>query len=163
MAGTGRPFAPAQIARLLTGGGPAHQQAAPVDALGVGRGVARICAMLQPKGCPLRPIFRTLLNPGAGPWPCGEHRCRSRNRRAASGRLRRCAICQRRFCRHAPIPRTAWPRADAPGSRRNRPFADRPHRLWIPTRTLRSSARGTPRGWFGRSGPMFDHSKSVIS
>jgi hypothetical protein len=33
----------------------------------------------------------------------------------------------------------------------------------MPFSTRRSSARGTPRGLFGNSGEMIDHSKSVSS
>jgi hypothetical protein len=33
----------------------------------------------------------------------------------------------------------------------------------MPFSTLRSSARGTPRGLFGKSGAMIDHSKSLSS
>jgi hypothetical protein len=37
------------------------------------------------------------------------------------------------------------------------------NRQKIPFNTFRSSARGTPRGLFGSSGAITDHSKSVIS
>jgi hypothetical protein len=33
----------------------------------------------------------------------------------------------------------------------------------MPFKTLRSSARATPRGLFGSKGPMMDHSKSLSS